>query len=152
MGHGVLAVVAGIVAGGSVALLIEIPGMVMYPLPPGTEMSNSNAIKSHMANAPMAALMGVALAWTIAPLVGSWIAALIARRAFFAHGLMVGAFFLAADVLNVRSFPHPTWLAVVGVVAPIVSSCLGASLAAQMAGRSVGGAKPYDMREKNVAC
>jgi len=75
----VLGVVAGVVAGGIVAFLIEIPGMFLHPLPPGVEVADAAALKAHFARAPLAALIGVAIAWSVGPLVGSWVAALIAR-------------------------------------------------------------------------
>jgi hypothetical protein len=148
----ILGIIAGIVVGGFVVGLIEIPGMLMHPLPPGTDMSNPAVLKEHLAKAPFVALLGVAIAWTIGPLVGSWLAATIARRAHFVHGLIVGLFFLAADVMNIVSFPHPRWLVAVGVLAPLISSWLGASLAARMASPKLSGPQPYDMRERNMAC
>jgi hypothetical protein len=134
------------------AFVIEIPGMLLHPLPPGTDLSNADAIKSHMSNAPLAALMCVALAWFTAPLVASSLAALIARRAFLLHAMLVGVFFLTMDMLNVISFPHPTWLIAVGIVAPLIAAFLGGLLAARMIGRAPIGPQPYDMREKNMAC
>lgn len=147
-----LGVMAGFLVGGVVAFLIELPGMILYPLPPGTDMSNMEAIKSHMASAPLWAIAGVAIAWTIAPLVGAWLAVIIARRAPVVHGLILGALYFLADMSNVLSFPHPTWLVAIGAIAPFVSGWLGASLAARLLPRQSAGAQPYDMRERNMAC
>src|SRR5262245_29908719 len=152
MWRSILAIIAGIIVGGFVAFLIEIPGMLMHRLPPGTDLNDVEAIKRHMANAPTAALAGIAIAWIAAPLAGPWIAGLIARRAFFVHGVIIGGFFLAADVLNIRAFPHPGWLSIVGIVAPLLAAGLGASLAARMVGGKSSTPQSYDMREKNMAC
>ena len=152
MWRSILGIIAGCFAGGIVAFLVEVPGMLIHPLPPGTNMSDSEALKSHMANAPLAALLCVAVAWTMAPFVAAWLAGLIARRAFLAHALIVGIFFVAMDMINVASFPHPIWLIAVGMVAPLVASFLGGSLAARQVPSRPVGPQPYDMREKNMAC
>jgi hypothetical protein len=88
----------------------------------------------------------------VGPLVGSFLAARIARRAFLAHGIVVGLFFLGADVVNLRSIPHPTWLVIVGIVSPLAMSWIGSVLAAWTAKRPPAGPQPQDMREKNMAC
>jgi len=152
MWRSILGIVAGFFVGGIVAFLIELPGMIWYPLPPGTDMSNMEAIKSHMANAPLWAIAGVAIAWTIAPLVAAWIAAVIARRAPIIHGMIIGGLFFLADMANVLSFSHPTWLVAIGAIVPFVSGWLGASLAARMFPPAAAGPKPYDMRQRNMAC
>jgi len=152
MWRSILAVLAGIFAGGFLVFLIEIPGMLMHPLPPGADMNDVEVLRSHLEKAPLGALVLVAIAWTLGPLVGSWLAATIAGRAFLGHGVIVGMFFLAADVLNIRSLPHPAWLNVVGVVAPILASWLGAFLAQRSAVRRPSGPQPSDLREKNMAC
>jgi hypothetical protein len=148
----ILAILLGILAGSFTVYLIELPGMIMYAPPPGSDMSDSEAMKKHLASLPTVALAGVGLAWTIGPLVGAWLAAFIARRAFLVHGLVVGAIFLVMDLIMLNMIPHPIWLAAVGILAPPISAWLGASLAARMSGPRPTGPQPYDMREKNMAC
>jgi len=148
----VLGVVAGVLAGGIAVALIEMPGMFLHPLPPNLDMSDAAALQAHFAGAPLAALIGVAIAWSVGPLVGSWVAASIARWAYFAHGMIIASIFVALDVMSIRIFPHPAWLAVVGVLAPIATGWLGSSLAQRMFAPRSPGPKPYDMRKKNMAC
>ena len=148
----ILAIVVGVLVGGFVVFLIELPGYFIHPPPPGLDMQDAAALKSHFEKAPLAALVGVAIAWTVGPFVASWLAAFIARRAFLIHGMIIGVIFMLLDLVNIVSFPHPWWLAVIGVVAPLISAYLGASLAARMAGRSAAGPRSYDMRDKNMAC
>jgi hypothetical protein len=148
----VLGVLAGIVAGGIVVVLIEIPGMLLHPLPPEVALSDTEALKAHAANAPFAALLGVGIAWTVGPLVGSFIAAAIARWAWFGHGMIVAGVFAALDVMNLRMFPHPTWLVLIGVFAPWASAWIGSALAQWLFTPQSPDPKPYDMRQKNMAC
>jgi hypothetical protein len=147
----ILAILLGLLAGMLTVFLIELPGMIMYAPPPGTE-SDSEAMKKHLASLPTVALAGVGLAWTVGPLVGAWLAAFIARRALLVHGLIIGAIFLAMDLLMLSMIPHPIWLAGVGIVAPLLSAWLGATLAARISGPRPSGPRPHDMREKNMAC
>jgi hypothetical protein len=147
----ILAIFLGVLVGGIVVGLIEIPGYFIHPAPPGLDMKDAAALKRHFEKAPLAALAGVGVAWAVGPFVGAWLAALIARRAFLIHGLIVGAIFVFLDVVNLLSFPHPLWLAIIGVLAPPISSYFGATLAARMT-RPPSIAQPYDMREKNMAC
>src|SRR5688572_11676775 len=145
----ILGIVAGFIVGFILVVLIEIPGYFIHPLPPGFDMNDTAALRSHMEKAPFIAILGVALAWFIGPIVGSWLAALIARRP--APALVIGIIFLAADISNLVSFYHPLWLVIVGLLAPLVATWLGASLAARMAGPAAG-PQPCDMRQKNMAC
>ncbi len=152
----ILAVVSGILVGGFVVFLLELPGHFIHPPPPGMNWNDIEAFKEHAAKAPLAAHICIAIAWTIGPLVGSFLAAFVAgrmgRRAFLAHGIVVGLFFLMADVINLRSIPHPTWLVVVGIISPLAMSWLGSLLAAWSAPRPPTGPQPVDLREKNMAC
>ena len=152
MWRSILGIVAGFFLGGIVALLIELPGMILHPLPPGTDMSDMEAIKNHIANAPLWAVAAVAVAWIVAPFAAAWLAVVIARRAPVVHGIIIGALFFAADMSNVFSFPHPTWLVAIGAVAPFVSGWFGARVASRMFPPVNIGRQPYDMRERNMAC
>ena len=110
MFRSILAIFLGVLAGGFTVFLIELPGTILYSPPPGTDMSDNEAMKKHLASLPTVALAGVGLAWTIGPLVGAWLAAFIARRAFLVHGLIVGTVFLAMDLIMLNMIPHPVWL------------------------------------------
>ena len=151
MWRSILGIIVGVVVGGITVGLIEVPGYFIHPAPPGFDLNDAEAVKSHMATAPFAALLGVAIAWTIGPFVGALVAALIAGRAFLTHALIIGVIFVLLDLMNILSFPHPLWLAVVGIVAPPISAYLAAILAARMKG-TPSGPRTYDMREKNMAC
>lgn len=152
MVRSILAILVGTLAGGMTVGLIEVPGMLLHPVPPNIDLSDTEALKARAARAPFAALLGVGIAWTVGPLVGSFIAAAIARWAWFAHGMIIAAIFVALDVMNIRAFPHPTWLVLVGVIGPLASGWFGSALAERTFSPKPTGREPYDMRQKNMAC
>jgi len=152
MRRSILAILAGIVVGGIVVGLIEIPGNRMHPLPPDTDMKDWDAIKRHAAKAPTAALLGVAIAWTVGPAMGAFVAAVIACEGQLFHGEIIGVVFLAMDLAMISSLPHPMWLIVVGMIGPLFGGWIGAILGRRFAPGATSSPRPSDMRAKNVAC
>jgi hypothetical protein len=148
----IFGVIAGVIVGGITVGIIEIPGILVHPLPPDFNPNDAAALRAHITSAPLLAMLFVAIAWFVGPLVGAWLAGIIARRAFLVHGMIVGLFFLAGDLMNILSFPHPAWLIAVGVVAPLVAGWLGANLARRTCGTKTAVRLPSDLRERNMAC
>jgi len=147
-----LAILAGLVLGVTVVWLVELPATLMCPLPAGIDQHDMEAMKKYVATLPAPVLAWGVIAWTAGALAGAWLAARIARRAPLIHGLVIGLFFLAMDLSMIFVIPHPLWLALVGIIAPLVSALVGALLAARMARPPAPAVRPYDMREKNMAC
>jgi len=152
MWRSILSIFLGVLAGGLTVFLIELPGMILYSPPPGTDLSNPKVMEDFLAKLPVLALSGVAIAWTIGPFVASLVACLIARKNLMLHGMIVGIVFLVLDAINLVTIRHPTWLAAVGIIAPPISACLGAIFAARLITPRPSVPQPYDMREKNMAC
>lgn len=146
----ILALFLGVLAGGIVVGIAEIPGYYIHP-PPGFDMNDMEAVKAHAASAPLLAHLGLALAWGLGPLAGALVACLIARRSYWVHGTIIGAIFILADVSNYW-IPTPLWLMVAGVLLPPITATLGAALAQRLFPPKTGGPQRYDMREKNMAC
>jgi len=147
-----LALFAGLVLGVTVVWIIELPAMLMYPLPAGLDPYDKPAMKEYVATLPVAVQACGVLAWTAGSFAGAWLAARLARRAFLVHGLVIGLFFLATDTVMIFAIAHPLWLAVLGIIAPPAAAFFGASLAARSMRSRTTGPHAYDMREKNMAC
>jgi hypothetical protein len=147
----ILAVFLGVLAGGIVVGIVEIPGYFLHPPPPGFDMNDLEAVKAHAAKAPLSAQLGLALAWGLGPFAGALVACLIARSSYWIHGTIIGAIFLLADVSNYW-IPTPLWLMVLGVILPAVTATLGAAIAQRLIPPKTGKPQRYDMREKNMAC
>ena len=146
-----LAVFLGVIAGGMVVGIVEIPGYFIHPPPPDFDMNDLAAVKAHAAKAPLLAQLGLALAWGLGPLAGALVACLIARRSYWVHGAIIGGIFILADVSNYW-IPTPLWLMVAGILLPPITATLGAAVAQRLFPPKTGGPQRYDMREKNMAC
>jgi MFS family permease len=129
-GRSILAVLAGVIVGGVLIAAVEAVSSVVYPLPPGVDHHDYESLRQHVEQLPLGAFLFVLAAWAIGTFAGAWVAASLATRARFVHGLVVGAFFLLAGVLNMLMIPHPAWMWAGALLVFVVCSYLGARLAA----------------------
>jgi hypothetical protein len=129
VGRSVLAVLAGAIVAGLLIAVVEATSSAIYPLPPGIDLHDHEAMRQHIHSLPIGAFLFVLAAWAIGSFGGSWVAARLATRARLGHGLAVGALFLLAGVLTMLSIPHPWWMWVGGILALAGCSYLGARLA-----------------------
>ena len=130
VGRSVLAVLAGIVVAMIVMFAFEGLSSHLFPLPPGIDLHDQQAMTAHMDELPIGAFLMVLAGWAVGSFVGAWAAARLAGRARLVHGLVVGGFFLAATVMVMMTIPHPLWMEISGIVALAGCSYVGARLAA----------------------
>jgi hypothetical protein len=117
----------GLIVAFVVTFGIEWINTLMYPLPPGTDIRNPDAMKAAMATLPAAALIIVLVGWFLSALVAAWMTTRIAQGR--PHPAMIlGALLLAAAVGNMLVFPHPAWFWTVAVVIYPVATWSGARL------------------------
>jgi hypothetical protein len=146
-------VVSGIFAAFLVVLLLEVLGHAIYPPPPGINLHDPEALKTIIDHLPLGAIAMVLFAWGVGSFVGAFDAAVIAGRARITHGMIVGGIVMSFAVVTMIMIPHPVWFMIVSVFVVLVPALLGALLARLLFDRSgPAGPKPYDMREKNMAC
>ncbi len=152
----VLGIIAGVVVGVIVVALVEAPGSIIHTVPPGVNLNDPQALRKLAAGVPLASLLWFAAAGALGPLVGSFVTTAIARWASFGHGMFIAAVFLTLNVMKLNSFPHPTWMALVGVLGPLASGWIGSAVAEWLFSSKTPDPrpdpKPYDMRRKNMAC
>jgi MFS family permease len=129
-GRSILAVLAGAIVAGVLIAAVEAVSSAVYPLPPGVDHHDYESLRQHVEQLPLGAFLFVLAAWAIGTFAGAWVAARLATRARFAHGLVVGALFLLAGVLSMLMIPHPAWMWAGAVLVFVVCSYLGARLAA----------------------
>jgi hypothetical protein len=128
----ILAVIAGFVAASAVMMVIEtVNGHVLYPEPGkmAEGMTDREAIRALMANAPVGAFLVVLFGWALGSLVGGFLAAWIGRNAPVAHALVIGVFLTLAGIADNLMLPPPTWFRISSLVVLLPAAYAGARLA-----------------------
>lgn len=105
----ILAVLAGIVAGGIVISMIQAINSRLYPLPAGFDPANREMVRQHVASLPPLAFCVVLLSYAAGIPIAVFLAARLSATAPARQGVLIAAFFGAASVMNLLALPHPTW-------------------------------------------
>ncbi len=127
----ILAVVAGLIIGGSVNMaLIMISGSVIAP-PNGADVTTMEGLKSNLHLFEPKHFIFPFLAHALGTLVGAFIAFIIAATHKMTFALSIGFFFLVGGILNIVMLPSPLWFTLLDLgIAYIPMGYLGAKLAA----------------------
>jgi hypothetical protein len=113
----ILATVVGIIVALLIVVCFEMIGHALWP----ATLHPDNA-----ATLPIPLLLSVVLGWFLGVLGGSFVAGKIAHRRIAI--ILVGAVILAATLYNFWAIPHPLWMMISGVVAPILAVALAMRL------------------------
>lgn len=105
----VLAIVLGLVIGGSLNMMIVTLGPALIPPPPGADMATPEGLAAAMPLLQPQHLIAPFLAHALGTLVGALAAFFIAasHRAWFAWA--IGAVFLCGGIAAAFMIPAPTW-------------------------------------------
>ena len=122
--------VLGVVVGAMSAFLcifaIEAASHLLFPLPPGTDLSDPAEMARLMEVMPATALTLVLLAWFAGALVGAWAANTMAKRAL--AGWIVGLLVVAAGISTMIMIPHPAWMWAAGIGLPLAGAWISQRL------------------------
>lgn len=129
LGRSVLAVFLGLVAAVVVIMTIEMVCSMLYPMPPGLDLKNPDAVRIYFQGLPLTALLIVVVGWALGSVAGGWMAAKRAPVAPMAHALVVGAALLVSSYVNLKSLPHPGWMWAAGPLSHVLGVIAGARLA-----------------------
>jgi len=124
----VLAVLLGLVVGFVLVAVIGTVSHQVFPPPPGIHSGDPEAQKAAIARIPLGAFLFILVGWSSGALAGSWLAARIAIRSPFLHGLVVGMLFVITGIAAMFMLPHPLWFRIVGTAAPLLAGFCGAKL------------------------
>ncbi len=152
MFRSVLTIVLGFLAGALANGLMETVGHLWYPPPPGIDLHNPEQLRSIVEKLPVGALVMVLVAWSSGALVGGLVAALSARSRPALHAIIVGGLQMLCGGVTMWLIPHPAWFVAMSICLVIPSAGLGAVIARWLRPSRQTGPRPYDMREKNMAC
>lgn len=129
MVRSIMVVLAGLVA--SIVVVSGTDAIVsgLYPLPPGTDATDREALRQAAAALPVSAFVILLVGWSLASLAGSFVGARWAGRAPVAHGALVALILLAATVANLVAIPHPIWMWPAALILIPVAGWAGVRLA-----------------------
>ncbi len=125
-------IIAGIAIGLAAIMAVQFVGQQIYPTG-NVDLRDREAMAALIASLPARALMFVVLAWFLGAFVGGAVAARISGHRWAAWA--IGGLIALTGVANVLMYPHPLWMQIAAVVAPL----LGAVIAGHMFGAKVPG-------------
>ena len=137
VGKNILAVIAGVVAGGLVNIVLVNIGPSVVPLPEGADISTMQNLRDSMKIFTPVNFIFPFLAHALGTLVGAFIAAKFAASHHVKFAVCIGVFFLAGGIAAVSMLGGPLWFNVADLLlAYIPMSYLGAALAGRLRSRS----------------
>ena len=130
MQQGILRTVIGIVAGVGMTIatisLCEYVGHLIWPLPPGLDPMKPDQMAQILAAMPFAAKLSIAVGWFLGTLVGGFVALGLSKRTWAPWP--IAALVIAGGIANGLMFPHPLWMDVAAVVAPVLGAWIATRL------------------------
>jgi hypothetical protein len=116
----ILAVIAGLIAGGVVNMAIVMNSGYLVPPPPGADLTTAEGAKAAMhLMRPIHFLMPF-LAHALGTMAGAYLAAILAVSHKMKIALGIGVFFLAGGIADVLMYPSPMWFNVLDLVAAYI--------------------------------
>ena len=128
------AIVVGIMAGLAVILVFEWLGHTLFPLPAEAGLRNPEAAGQIAAAIPLPARLFAVLSWFAGAFAGGTVAAAIGRRHWLAW--IIAALVAASAILNILMIPHPVWMQIAAVAAPLFGGLFAGHLGDRLRGRT----------------
>ena len=123
----ILGIVGGVIAGFAAIWLTDMIGHSIYPIPSDVSIGNPEQMGALIRGMPGGAQAFVVAAWFAGALVGGIVANLIADQRWTAW--VIAGFVALASILNILMIPHPEWMQISAVVAPVLGGLIAAHLA-----------------------
>ena len=125
---------AGLVAAFALIFLIEMIGHAFYPLPSDLVLVDPEQAARVIVGIPLAANLLVMLAWFVGALAGALAARRISGRDW--AGWAVASLVAVAGIANILMIPHPVWMQIAAVAAPLFGGLIAHHLPAGARKRS----------------
>ncbi len=114
--------------------LVQVLAHRAYPPPAGVDIRDEAVRETMMLNAPIPALLLVALSYFTGTFFGAWVAARLSADAHARQGYLIGGMMLISGIMNLRAIPHPGWFWAASIASFVVAAYLGAQLGARQRG------------------
>ena len=123
----ILGVIAGVVALGIVVWVVEAVSHTIWPMPTGVDPTDPKQLATVMDLVPLAAKVAVVVAWFLGALAGAWVGTKVAQ--WPVAGWIVVAIGVCFGVMTLFMIPHPLWMQVAAVAAPLAGGWVATKLA-----------------------
>lgn len=120
----VIGIIVGILAAFATVMLIEVIGHLLFPFPSDIDLTDPEQARGAMERIPFGAKLMVVFAWLDGAIVGGLIARIISRRRFTAW--VVAGVVTVAGIANIFMIPHPVWMQIAAVAAPLIGGLVAA--------------------------
>jgi hypothetical protein len=127
VGRLILAILAGIAAAFATIWVIEMVHHLLYPIPGNVRMHDTAGLARYIAALPLGSQLFIAAGWLAGAAVGGAVAARISRKrkaAWWVAGIVA-----VSAIANVLFIPHPLFLIVAAVAAPLLGGLVARALA-----------------------
>ncbi len=128
--------IAGGIIGIAVAVLtvmfVEWISHSLFPFPDGLEITDTEALNTHLGSLPLTAFLLVLAGNLIATFDGVLAACLIGRIKPFFYALLIGMLMIAATASNLLMFRHPDWYSAAVLIGIVVSAWLAMTIASRI--------------------
>ncbi|HSX57076.1 MAG TPA: hypothetical protein VLG14_17345 [Sphingomonas sp.] len=121
-----LGVVAGLATLIATVWIVEAIGHSIWPPPPGINPSDPAQLATLLDQIPLTAKIAVVVAWFAGAVAGAWVANLVAR--WPVAGWIVVAIGIVLGVMTLVVIPHPLWMQIAAVLAPLIGGWIGLRL------------------------
>lgn len=118
----ILGIVAGVVVAFVVLMGLEMAGHAAMPPPAGLDPADPEDLKQMVASASTAAKAWVVFAWFAAAVAGGWLARRLSRASW--AGWVIAGLIVVGGIANIMMIPHPLWMQIAAVVAPLLGGWL----------------------------
>jgi len=121
----VLAVIGGIIVATLAFMGFERIGHIFFPLPPGLDPADHEAMSAYAQTLPAIALSIVLAGWAIGSFVCGMVIRLISKKSDRTSAYIAGLFLTTAGIVDIFMLPHPVWFIVAGIIVFIPFTLLG---------------------------
>ena len=125
----VAAIAAGIVTAFATVMLIDKVGNMVYPLPPGLDLSDPGSARDYFATMDVGQLLLLVAAWMVGSFVGILLACYIGTAGAPLLGAVVGGVVLARSIATLIADSYPLWLSLAMLAGIAASALLAVRLA-----------------------
>ena len=119
-------VVAGAVTAFATVWLIELIGHLIFPLPEDLDLRNPEVAAQSLPSIPLPAKLIVVFAWFAGALAGGYVAKRISGRWWPAW--LIAVVVAVGGIMTIMMIPHPAWMQIAAVVAPLLGGLVGGHL------------------------